>query len=114
MPFGTPAGNVKISVKNGSQSVDASDDFTVLAPSITSFSPSSGNAGTLVTIIGVGFNPSTFNNTVKFGTITTTVITSTDTSITVSVPSNLNPGTMKITVVSNGQTVVSSSNFTAI
>ncbi|MBC8053894.1 MAG: IPT/TIG domain-containing protein [Sphingobacteriaceae bacterium] len=112
VPFGAVPGAAKISVKYGSnQSADASGDFTVLAPTISSFSPASGVAGTIITISGAGF--STSNTTVKFGTIQSNIISVSDTQIRVAVPSNLNLGAMKITVVSNGQTIVSTDNFTA-
>jgi hypothetical protein len=113
VPFGTPAGDVKIRIKQGTNQTDASTNFTVLAPSITSFTPSSGIAGTLVTITGDGFSPHNFNNVVKFGTIQAPTISSSETSLVVAVPSNLNPGAMKLTVISNGQTVISTGNFTA-
>jgi len=112
VPSGTNAGNVKISIKNGSQRAEAADDFEVLAPSITSFSPSSGVPGTVVTIKGNGFNTNSYYNSVSFGTIATSIISASDSQITVLVPSNTSLGAMKITVVSNGQTIVSASNFT--
>lgn len=113
VPFGAVPGATKLTVKYGNQTAESSSDFTVLAPSITSFSPTSGVAGTIVTISGSGFNPYPGNNTVRFGTIQTNVITATESTLTVAVPSNLNLGAMKITVISNGQTIVSSANFTA-
>lgn len=116
VPLTTTYGPVKVIVKSGGQSTEASGDFTILAPAITSFSPTSGVAGTIVTISGSGFTPSNTyynSNTVKFGTVSTTVNSATESTITAAVPSNLAPGAMKITVVnSNGQTIVSSSNFT--
>ena len=112
VPSGANAGNVKISIKSGSQRAEASDDFEVLAPSITSFSPTSGVPGTVVTIKGNGFNTNSYYNSVSFGTIATTIISASDSQITVLVPSNTSLGAMKITVVSNGQTIVSPSNFT--
>lgn len=112
VPYGISPGNVRISVKNGAQSADAPGNFTVLAPAITSFSPTSGVAGTVVTISGSGFNQYASNNTVKFGTVSTIVLSATESSITVAVPSNLNPGAMKISILNNGQTIVSADNFT--
>ncbi|MFD2162094.1 IPT/TIG domain-containing protein [Paradesertivirga mongoliensis] len=110
VPFGAVPGDSKITVKYGNQSAESSSDFTVLAPSITSFSPTSGVAGTEIIISGSGFSPYT---TVRFGTIQTNVIIATESTLKVVVPSNLNLGAMKITVISNGQTIVSSANFTA-
>ena len=109
--FASP-GVVKIIVKHGAQNAESSSNFTILAPSITSFSPSSGVAGTIITISGSGFSTSTYNNTVKFGTVSSNILSATESTITAAVPSNLT-GSMKITVVANGQTAVSASNFTA-
>jgi hypothetical protein len=107
------AGKVKVTVKSNGVSVQAKDDFTVVGPSIDSFTPASGVAGSIVTIYGNGFGNNTYATSVKFGSIAATVLSVTDNSIRVTVPSNLNIGAMKISVVTNGQTVVSDSNFTA-
>ncbi|WP_207422174.1 IPT/TIG domain-containing protein [Desertivirga brevis] len=116
VPAGVSTGEVKISVRAGNTTVTAADNFTVLAPSITSFSPTSGVAGTEVTIHGTGFTPGPYlyNNSVKFGTVVATpIIAPTDSSIKVLVPSGLTPGAMKISVTNSyGQTVVSQNNFT--
>lgn len=112
VPSGLDAGKVKISVKIGSQTIYAADEFTVIGPSISGFSPTSGVPGTVITINGTGFNSYLYNNTVKFGTTTTSILSVTENSIRAVVPSNVTPGAMKITVVTNGQTVVSDSNFT--
>ncbi|WP_207426967.1 IPT/TIG domain-containing protein [Pedobacter sp. SYSU D00535] len=113
VPANVDPGNVKISVRQGNNSATASDDFTVLAPAISSFSPSSGVAGTVVTISGSGFSPYTYNNTVKFGTVNTTILSATESTLRVAVPSNVQAGAMKITVTNGlGSTMVSSTNFT--
>ncbi|WP_207536093.1 IPT/TIG domain-containing protein [Desertivirga arenae] len=116
VPAGVNTGDVKISVRAGNTTVTATDNFTVLAPSITSFSPTSGVAGTTVTINGTGFTPGTYyyNNSVKFGSVAAgQILKATDSSIEVSVPSGLSPGAMKISVTNSyGQTAVSQNNFT--
>ncbi|MFC5283908.1 IPT/TIG domain-containing protein [Pedobacter alpinus] len=48
----------------------------------------------------------------KFGTISTTVLTATSNRITVAVPSNITPSAMKISVTVNGQTITATDNFT--
>jgi hypothetical protein len=114
VPSGLNAGDVKISLKSGTTTLSLNDDFTVLAPSITNISPTSGVAGTIVTITGNGFTPNTYNNTVKFGTTNTpSILSATESTLRVLVPSNLTPGAMKISVTNNyGQMVVSPMNFT--
>ena len=57
---------------------------------ITSISPGAGNAGTVVTINGTGFDGTTpSNNTVTFGTTAATVLTSTPTAIVTQVPGGI-------------------------
>ena len=56
-------------------------------PAITSFSPTSGEVGTSVTITGTDFDATASNNTVYFGAVKATVTASTTTSLTVTVPS---------------------------
>ncbi|WP_168193935.1 IPT/TIG domain-containing protein [Pontibacter sp. SGAir0037] len=113
VPAGISAGKVKITVQHGSQKIAADDDFTVLAPSIVSFSPSTGVAGTAVTINVAGFTPSTYYyyTTVKFGTTETPVISVGENTIRAMVPSGVT-GSMKISVTHNGQTIISEDNFT--
>ncbi len=112
VPYGVPIGKTKISISTGGLTTTSTDDFTVLGPELTSISPKSGVAGTLVTINGVGFNSYIGSNTVKFGTVITQVLSSSTTKLTVSVPSGIPPSAMKISVTTNGQTVVSTDNFT--
>lgn len=59
---------------------------TLIVPSITSFSPLSGVAGSTVTITGTGFNTSPANNLVFFGGAKAIVNTASSTSLTVTVP----------------------------
>ena len=106
VPNGLEAGNVKVSVMFPNKTVTARDEFTITTPKITSFSPSSGVAGTVVTIEGEGFNPN--NMGVKFGTIDVPWISATESRIKVQVPSNVNPGAMKLSVLMNGQVVATS------
>ncbi|HTD41549.1 MAG TPA: IPT/TIG domain-containing protein [Mucilaginibacter sp.] len=111
VPSGISAGALKISVVIAGQTITAPGTFTVTTPTITSFSPTSGVAGSIVTITGTGFN-STYGAGVTFGSINANVLSVTSTTITVTVPSNTGNGAMKITVNTGGQTVVSANNFT--
>ncbi|MEP7237498.1 MAG: FG-GAP-like repeat-containing protein [Ferruginibacter sp.] len=55
-------------------------------PTITSFAPASGPAGTLVTITGTNFDAVAVNNTVFFGNVKTTALAVTVTTLQVTVP----------------------------
>jgi hypothetical protein len=110
VPSGVAAGSVKVYLQHGNQKLEAKDEFTVLAPSITSFSPTSGVAGSVVTITGAGFTPNSWT-TVKFGTITTSILSISENTIRAVVPSGVT-GAMKINVIHNGQTLISNDNFT--
>lgn len=55
-------------------------------PTISSFTPLAGPAGTPVTISGMNFDPVATNNTVHFGTVKATVVTGSTTQLNVIVP----------------------------
>lgn len=76
---------------------------------ISNFSPSSGSAGTQVTIRGVGFSIIPAQNEVKFNGISTTVLSSTLTELVVTVPIGATTG--KIQVTNPTGTAISQSNF---
>ncbi len=78
-------------------------------PTITSFSPTSGPAGTAVTIIGINFDPTPSNNLVYFGTVRATVSTASPTSLLVSVP--VGTTYQPVSVAVNGLTGYSSAKF---
>jgi gliding motility-associated-like protein len=79
-------------------------------PVISSFTPTSGPAGTTVVITGTNFDPTPANNTVQFNGTTAVVTASTATSITVTVPAGATTGPITVTV--GGNTATSSTNFT--
>jgi RHS repeat-associated protein len=73
--------------------------FTVLEPlAISSISPSSGSAGTPVTISGAGFGPTQSSSTVDFYGTPATITGWTDTQITALVPSGAPSGSVDVTV----------------
>jgi len=80
------------------------------APTITSFSPTSGLVGTSVTITGTNFSATPASNTVMFNGTAATVSAATTTHLTVAVPTGATTGT--ITVKVGTQTATSSSSFT--
>ena len=76
-------------------------------PTITSFSPTSGNVGTSVTITGTNLTGVT---AVRFNGVTATFTASTATSVTATVPTGATTG--KITVTTPGGTATSATDFT--
>jgi gliding motility-associated-like protein len=85
---------------------------TIPAPTITSFSPAFGFAGTSITITGTNFSSTPANNLVTFNGTTATVTASTMTSITTTVPAGATTGNISIQVGCN--TVSSSTPFTIV
>ena len=77
------------------------------APTITSFSPTSGPVGATVTINGTNFTGAT---SVKFNGVTATFIVNSATKITATVPTGATTG--RITVTTPGGTATSTSDFT--
>jgi IPT/TIG domain len=77
------------------------------APTITSFSPTSGPVGATVTINGTNFTGAT---SVKFNGVTATFIVNSATKITATVPTGATTG--RITVTTSGGTATSMSDFT--
>lgn len=113
VPHGTPVGKHKVTVHFASGDVTLSGTFEVFGPEITSFSPTSGIPGSVITINGKGFSPDTWSTKVRFGTVEASSITSlTETQIKVLVPSGATAGAMKINVETNGQIVTSKDDFT--
>lgn len=88
-------------------------------PAITSFSPSSGPVGSIVTITGTNFDPITVNNTVYFGATKAAVISATATQLVVLVPycANYVPVSVEVntmTALSRNPFVVTNSCSSAI
>jgi hypothetical protein len=79
-------------------------------PTITSFTPTSGSIGTVVTITGTNFSTTAANNIVWFGAVKATVTTATSTTLSVTVPTGATY--QPITVTVNGLTAYSKTPFT--
>ena len=87
-------------------------------PVINTFAPTSGPAGTVVTISGNNFDPLPANNIVLFGGMKSTVLTASATSLTAVVPvgatyGNISVTTDKLTAYSSKPFTVAFSSFNA-
>jgi len=84
--------------------------FTYFAPpTITSFTPAQGSAGTIVTITGTNFDPDPTGDAVTFGTLPASITSASSTQLVVTVPAGATNG--KISVTTAGGSVTSSSDF---
>jgi hypothetical protein len=107
VPTGATSGPIR--VLNGTGWGSSATSFTVNAvPTITSFTPTSGPVGTVVTITGTNFTGAT---SVKFnGVAATTFTVNSATQITATVPTGATTG--KISVTTPGGTGTSTTKFT--
>ena len=105
VPSGTTTGAISVTTAAGTAT--SSTNFTVTL-SVTGFSPSSGPAGTSVTITGTGFTGAT---AVTFNGTGATFTFNSDTQITATVPSGATTGPISVTAAG---TAPSASNFTVI
>ena len=78
-------------------------------PTISSFNPTSGPIGATVTITGTNFSTIPTDNVVLFNGITASVIASTATSITATVPDGATSGKISVTIA--GSTTTSADDF---
>jgi large repetitive protein len=109
VPVGATTGKIVVTTANGTAT--SSTDYTVnhCAPTIASFSPTSGVVGSTVVISGDDF---TGTVTVKFGTVNAAFTVNSDSQITTTVPTGASTG--KITVTNDIGSTSSGSNFTLI
>jgi uncharacterized repeat protein (TIGR03803 family) len=104
VPPGALTGSV--TVATGSTTLTSTKNFNV-TPTMTSFSPSSGAVGTLVTITGTGLKQTT---KVTFSGKSASFTAVSDTEVTATVPSGATTG--KIIVTTKGGSVTSATSFT--
>jgi N-acetylneuraminic acid mutarotase len=107
---GTNSGKITVSVNN--ETVTSINEFLVLTDSlkILSFSPESGKEDTEITIKGEGFAALPTENKVTINGTDAEIISSSDSVLIVKVLPATTTG--KISIKTNGQTVVSSNDFT--
>lgn len=102
--FVTVAGRVTQSAQN----------FIVLPPVVTSFSPTSGNFLDIVTLVGDNFSPILTSNQVKFCNEVAEVVAASKNEIKVKVPPTLMDGECLISITINNQTGQTNSKFTVL
>src|SRR5262245_5571504 len=108
VPTGAKTGKICVTTPGGHDC--SSQSFTVnktAAPTITSFTPTSGPVGTSVTITGTNFTGAT---SVTFNNVTATFVVNSATQITATVPSTATTGRIKVTTP--GGSVTSTTDFT--
>ncbi len=81
------------------------------SPTISSFTPTSGPIGTIVTITGTNFSATPANNIVFFGATMATVTASSATSLTVTVPAGATYQSISVTTLLCGLTAYSAQPF---
>ncbi len=99
VPAGATTGAIAATSPSGSAS--STTAFTVTAdngsPTINSFTPTVGTAGTAVTITGTNFDLSTANDKLRFNVTGQSANTASATSITAPVPANTGSGHISVT-----------------
>lgn len=110
VPTGIPTSSIAVSYKGLTLKPD--NDLVVGSLALTSFTPTSGIAGSTVTITGTGFSQTLSKNLVKFNGVVAEVTAATSTTLTVKVPSGTAPG--KISVAIGTVTITSATDFTYI
>jgi len=120
VPAGLSPGVYPVSVHVSGQTAQSPYPFTVLAPApaIAAFTPATVTPGGTLTITGTHFSPVAGRNTVVFtgeGTAMTAGVTgATATSLTLSVPVYVVPGTYQLSVTVDGQVAGSAQPLTVV
>ncbi len=99
--------NIEAKDRNGNSAQNQVSFTLTSSPTINSFTPAGGLAGTVVTISGVNFNPNPASNSVQFQGVPATVTAATSTTLTVTVPQGAATGKIQV------GTVQSATNFIA-
>lgn len=98
VPSGATTGKITVTVAGNTAT--SLTDFVVgpagAAPTISGFSPTTGAAGTSVTITGTNFDTTPANNLVQFNTTFTTATSSTTTQLIAVVPVGASSGKVKV------------------
>lgn len=100
----------KVSVKVNGITVQSPYDFTVAGPSITSFDPGHGRAGTQVSIYGNYFSADAASDNVNFGALSAEIISVDQYTLVVKVPTGAVTDYISVTV--GGMTATTTDKFT--
>ena len=88
----------KITVTVNGKTATSVNDFTISAPTITSFFPGIAASGRSVVITGTNFSSLAANNIVKFNGVEASVTAATGSTLTVTVPAGVSAGTITVKV----------------
>lgn len=111
VPAGASSGLIQVDV--GTTLGLSETSFTVtLPPSISSFSPASGTAGTEVTVSGDHFGATAAENSVSFNGASALVLSASPTALVARVPAAATSGTIAVNV--EGMVATSAGSFTLI
>jgi len=114
VPPGLSPGTYKISVSTGVHTVTYGPNYTLATPTLTSFDPVSGIAGTYVTITGNNFGEFNPGYSILFGSTPVDIFSWHNTAITVMIPPGTAPVAVKITLNIAGQSVTSTGDYTIL
>ncbi|HET7234992.1 MAG TPA: IPT/TIG domain-containing protein [Actinomycetota bacterium] len=106
VPQGAITGPIQVTTGIGTATSTSNFTVVLLAPTVTSFSPSSGKVGDAVIVTGTNFTNATG---VTFNGVTAAFVVNTSTQISTSVPAGA--GTGPIAVTTAGGTGTSATNF---
>ncbi|WP_184549361.1 IPT/TIG domain-containing protein [Mucilaginibacter sp. FT3.2] len=113
-PKGVNKGSVVLAVTINNIKVIVANNFQIVGPSIFAFSPTSGPRGTSVVITGEGFygQSTGYDNIVFVGPLQAAIFSIDPRQLYIEIPQGAAPGPQKITVTANGETAVSTIDFT--
>jgi hypothetical protein len=98
----------------GANSATSAQDFTIIAagaPTITSFAPVVGSAGTVVTVSGANFNPAAGATMVNLNQSTVTLTSVTPTQLAFAVPTATGSGKLRVATAVGAAVSVSISSW---
>ncbi len=119
VPSTVPSGPGPVVVTVNSVPSNSNVLFTAINPVISNLAPPSAELGGQITLNGSGFGASQGSSQVKFNSLVATVVSWSDTSVTVTVPSTATSGPVTLTeqgITSNGVqfTVIEAISITSI
>ena len=109
VPAGATTGPISVTTPLGTGVSNTAFVIGSLAPTISSFNPTTGTTGTAVVISGTNFDPTFYNNKTKFNLAASAVTAGTTSSLNTTVPSTAASG--RITVMAPEAAVVSTDDF---